>query len=221
MRPNFGVKEHGSDPRLSDVDRLERLRIARILPLSLGGGARARPWLDGAYFGDVLVTARPLYGYGPPPLAARADETALSMAVTAETAASRTDRNFMKRRWGIPGSFPGRAWAPREAYPPRMRLSTIAKQSTAGNGSDFSRVLGEEIRRRRVALGLSQTYVGRPLSRAFVSSVESGRLTPSLASLLMIARRLNSSAGTILASVETQLEGGTTDESADQTTIPR
>ncbi len=40
-------------------------------------------------------------------LFARADETAPSIAATAEPAASRTDRNFMKRRWGIPGSFQG------------------------------------------------------------------------------------------------------------------
>lgn len=87
-----------------------------------------------------------------------------------------------------------------------MRLSTIAKHDTAGEGSAFSRVLGEEIRRRRVELGLSQTNVGGPLSRAFVSSIESGRMTPSLASLLMIANRLNSTAAAILAAVETQLE---------------
>lgn len=102
-----------------------------------------------------------------------------------------------------------------------MRKSTMTKQTVAGGGSAFSRVLGEEIRRRRVALGLSQTTVGQPLSRAFMSSLESGRLTPSLPSLLMIARRLHSSGAAILASVETQLEdrvnGGTTDEAS----IPR
>jgi transcriptional regulator with XRE-family HTH domain len=101
-----------------------------------------------------------------------------------------------------------------------MRLSTIAKQQIAGGGSAFSRELGREIKRRRIALGLSQSTVGRPLSRAFVSSVESGRLTPSLPSLLMIARRLNSSGADILASVETQLEGPI-DGLTDEASIPR
>jgi transcriptional regulator with XRE-family HTH domain len=70
----------------------------------------------------------------------------------------------------------------------------------------FARALGQEIRARRVALGLSQAAVARPLSRAFLSSVESGRLTPSLPSLLIIARQLNATAATILRSVELQLE---------------
>ena len=102
-----------------------------------------------------------------------------------------------------------------------MRVSTITKHKAAGGGSAFSRALGDEIRRRRVALGLSQTNVGQPLSRAFMSSVESGRLTPSLPSLLMIARRLNSSAAAILASVDTQLEDRIHDANTDETAIAR
>lgn len=100
-------------------------------------------------------------------------------------------------------------------------MSTSAKRRVAGGGSEFARALGAELRRRRVALGLSQASVGQPLSRAFMSSVESGRLTPSLASLLMIAERLNMSAGAILASVETQLEGRIRDANSDETPIPR
>jgi len=53
-----------------------------------------------------------------------------------------------------------------------------------------------------------------------MSSVESGRLTPSLPSLLMIARRLHSSGADILSVVETQLEG-LEDDSADETAIAR
>lgn len=102
-----------------------------------------------------------------------------------------------------------------------MRLSTIAKHSTTGNHSTFSRVLGDEIRRRRIELGLSQASVGQPLSRAFVSSVERGRLTPSLPSFLMIARRLNTSGADILRSVELQLEGHITDGTGDEAAIPR
>ena len=86
------------------------------------------------------------------------------------------------------------------------RLSTISKHTEAGSGTPFARLLGSEIKRRRVALQLSQTEVGRPLSRAFLSSIENGRMTPSLPSLVIIAKRLNSSAAAILATVESQLE---------------
>ena len=97
-----------------------------------------------------------------------------------------------------------------------MRTSTIAKHVAAGEHSLFARLLGTEIRTRRVALGLTQSAAARPLSRAFMSSVESGRLTPSLSSLLIIARQLNASAATILASVETQLEGREDDGGANE-----
>lgn len=102
-----------------------------------------------------------------------------------------------------------------------VRLSTIAKHTTAGSGTAFSRTLGAEIRRRRLELGLTQDSIGRPLSRAFLSSVEAGRAVPSLPSFLMIARRLNSTGATILASVETQLEQGGDNADAEQAAIPR
>ena len=170
--------------------------------------------------GVGVVTS--LYGYGPLPLSARTDDTAPTRAVTAVMAATMTERTFLNR-WGIPGSFQDQgAGSCGEGMLSLMRLSTIAKQSVAGGGSEFSRALGAEIRRRRVALGLSQASVGHPLSRAFMSSVERGRLTPSLPSLLMIAERLNMSAGGILASVEGQLEGRVRDaNNSDETPIPR
>lgn len=87
-----------------------------------------------------------------------------------------------------------------------MRKSTIAKHIEGGEGSPFARYLGLEIRARRVALGMSQAAAARPMSRAFLSSVERGRFTPSLSSLLIIARRLNTSAATILEAVDLQLE---------------
>lgn len=102
-----------------------------------------------------------------------------------------------------------------------MRMSTIAKQLIAGQDTSFARALGAEIRRRRVAMGLSQDSVGRPLSRAFLSSVESGRSVPSLPSLLMIARRLNATGAAILESVETELEGRNGDGNTDQETVAR
>lgn len=85
-------------------------------------------------------------------------------------------------------------------------MSTIAKQTRAGRGTTFAQVLGQEIKRRRTELRLSQADAGYPLGRAFLSSVEKGRSTPSLPSLVIIARRLNSSAAAILAAVEAQLE---------------
>ena len=57
-----------------------------------------------------------------------------------------------------------------------------------------------------MALGLSQATAARPMSRAFLSSVERGRFTPSLPGLLIIARQLNTSAATLLEAVEVQLE---------------
>ena len=87
-------------------------------------------------------------------------------------------------------------------------MSTITKHSIGGDGSEFAVLLGLEIRRRRLELHLSQAEVGRPLTRAFLSSVENGRITPSLASLVIIARRLNSTAAAIIGSVERQLEDG-------------
>ena len=87
-----------------------------------------------------------------------------------------------------------------------MRASTIAKHHAAGRDTVFAHLLGAEIKRLRIERGLSQGALGEPLSRAFVSLVEHGRLTPSLPSLLIIASRLGTSAAGILASVESQLE---------------
>ena len=87
-----------------------------------------------------------------------------------------------------------------------MRESTISKHARAGSDTVFAHLLGVEIKRRRIARGLSQSAMGEPLSRSFVSLVEHGRLTPSLPSLLIIATRLGTSAAGILASVESQLE---------------
>jgi transcriptional regulator with XRE-family HTH domain len=87
-----------------------------------------------------------------------------------------------------------------------MRKSTITKHSDSGAGSHFALALGWEIRRRREASGLSQAAVAAPMGRAFLSLVEQGRVVPSLPSLLIVARRLDTSAGEILRSVELALE---------------
>lgn len=105
-------------------------------------------------------------------------------------------------------------------YARAMRKSTIAKHRTGGRDSIFARALGHEIRQRREALGLTQTLAAGPLTRAFVSSIERGRFAPSLSSLLIIARQLNTSAATILRAVELQLEAHDSGDQ-DQTDIPR
>lgn len=105
-----------------------------------------------------------------------------------------------------PAPFGAGARTPSVGYSPTVRLSTIAKHSTCGDGSSFALALGRVLRRRRLALGLSQANAAKPLSRAFLSLVEHGRLTPSLPSLLILARRLDTSASVILRSVEAELE---------------
>lgn len=100
-------------------------------------------------------------------------------------------------------------------------MSTILKQSDTGAGTAFAIALGREVRRRRLGLGLSQAAAGEPLSRAFLSSIEVGRVVPSIPSLVMIARRLNTTAAAILASVDRQLEDETGIGSDDKTALPR
>lgn len=115
------------------------------------------------------------------------------------------------------GQSPELQWT---GYAQDMRTSTIAKHRAGGGDSVFATALGHEIRQRREALGLTQAFVAGPLTRAFVSSVESGRLTPSLPSFLIIARQLNASAATILKAVELQLEASDSGN-PNQADIPR
>ena len=79
-------------------------------------------------------------------------------------------------------------------------MSTIAKHRLAA-----ALRLGAEIRRQRTAKGLTQTELGRPLTRAFVSSVEHGRCLPSLAALAHFADRLDVSPAELLDSVKQDL----------------
>jgi hypothetical protein len=72
----------------------------------------------------------------------------------------------------------------------------------------------------RVEIRLSQAEVGWPL-QAILSSVESDRTAPSLPSLVMIAKRLNSSPAAILASVESELEDLVGDGGTEDAALPR
>lgn len=68
--------------------------------------------------------------------------------------------------------------------------SSIAKQRWAAE-TPFARSLGATIRRLREERGLTQTQMGAPLTRAYVSLVEGGHALPSLPALLLIAARLD------------------------------
>jgi transcriptional regulator with XRE-family HTH domain len=67
---------------------------------------------------------------------------------------------------------------------------------------DARLALGRTIRRRRVALGMTQAQLAAPLTRAYASSVEHGRVTPSLASLILFAGRLGIPVAELLAPLE-------------------
>jgi transcriptional regulator with XRE-family HTH domain len=80
--------------------------------------------------------------------------------------------------------------------------STISKHqdpaspsiAPATSGSRASRrmaaAIGREVRRRRLASGYTQAELGRPLTRAYVSAIELGYVTPSLATLAYLVARL-------------------------------
>src|SRR4051812_43893069 len=72
-----------------------------------------------------------------------------------------------------------------------MRKSSIAKHGRAGPGSPLSIAIGRELRRRREARDMSQSSVGAPLTRGFVSAVERGRTVPSIAALALLVDRLD------------------------------
>ena len=65
--------------------------------------------------------------------------------------------------------------------------------------------IGLELRRRRLEANLSQANVSAPLTRAYISQVESGRILPSIPALIVLAERLGTSADEILRSVNRTL----------------
>ena len=73
-------------------------------------------------------------------------------------------------------------------------MSIITKHRQQG----LAARLGGEIRRRRVAIGMTQSELGNPLTRGFVSAVECGHCVPSVPVLLMFAERLHVSPGELL-----------------------
>jgi len=62
--------------------------------------------------------------------------------------------------------------------------------------------LGSRIREFRMRAGLTQTELGSPMTRSFVSAVEHGRAIPSLRALLLMSERLGVPVGVILDELE-------------------
>ena len=82
-----------------------------------------------------------------------------------------------------------------------MQKSSITKLYGRGPNSEFARRLGLAIRLHRLSAGLTQTQLGFPLTKAFVSQVERGRTLPSLPALSLMADRLEISMGRLLDEV--------------------
>src|SRR5690349_12556570 len=82
-----------------------------------------------------------------------------------------------------------------------MPKSSISKLSKLDRQPQLAASLGTAIRRRRIARGLTQTELGHPLTKGFVSEVERGRTLPSLRALTLIAERLGVPAGELLEDV--------------------
>lgn len=82
-----------------------------------------------------------------------------------------------------------------------MGKSSIAKQLQAGAGSKAALELGRRVRERRLAIGMTQSELAAPLSRAFVSAVENGQALPSLGALWLFAARLGIGVGNLVDDV--------------------
>lgn len=89
---------------------------------------------------------------------------------------------------------------PREANlpPPAKHRSAMTEQKTPRNPPWLKR-LGNRIRRVRRLRGLTQTDLAEPnLTKSFISLLESGRTYPSVATLINIANRLQTSLALLL-----------------------
>ena len=71
-----------------------------------------------------------------------------------------------------------------------------------GPDTEFSRRLGNAIRDLRRARGLTQSQLGHPLTKGYVSEVERGHSLPSLRALAFIADRLDVPLGELLQEVK-------------------
>jgi transcriptional regulator with XRE-family HTH domain len=86
-----------------------------------------------------------------------------------------------------------------------MGKASITNLLAPDRAQNLRSSLGSEVRRRRLAAHLSQVELSAPLTRAYISQVESGRTLPSLPALILLAERLGTSAHEILESVNQTL----------------
>lgn len=68
-----------------------------------------------------------------------------------------------------------------------MAMSIILRQH---RDAPLALAIGSELRRRRLAAGLSQGALASPFTRGFVSAVERGRAVPSIPALAVLLSRL-------------------------------
>jgi len=83
-----------------------------------------------------------------------------------------------------------------------MQKSSISKLPDLRANSEFARTLGRAVRERRRARGLTQTQLGDPFTKGFVSEVERGRSLPSLRALTFLAGRLEVPLSELLGEVK-------------------
>lgn len=84
----------------------------------------------------------------------------------------------------------------------RVPLVPAGRRLSAGVDPAWRVRLGGEVRRRRLARGLTQAELGAPLTKAYVSAVEQGRAVPSLPALRHLALRLGVSLADFFACVD-------------------
>lgn len=79
-----------------------------------------------------------------------------------------------------------------------MGKSSIANQFGWGPRSATAVELGRRVREQRRRRGLTQSALGHPLSRGYVSALESGATLPSLGTMLLLAQRLGVTVGELI-----------------------
>jgi transcriptional regulator with XRE-family HTH domain len=78
-----------------------------------------------------------------------------------------------------------------------VRLSSISEHRP-DHDEPYAVLLGSRIHALRVRAGLTQTQLGSPMTRSFVSAVERGHTLPSLRALLHMSERLGVSVTLLL-----------------------
>jgi transcriptional regulator with XRE-family HTH domain len=86
-----------------------------------------------------------------------------------------------------------------------VRKSTIRKHDVGRRDGPLASAIGFELRRHRVEAGLTQTTLGEPLTRAFVSAVERGHVVPSLPALALLVDRLGLSLAEFFSGVQSDM----------------